>query len=792
MELYDTIAGLSLSKKMFISASEKGAANGVATLNANGKVPETQLPSYVDDIVEGYLYEGSFYEDPEHTTEIQGETGKIYVDILTNRSYRWSGSAYVEIGDNDEYTAGRALVSDANGKIAASDITTEELATLDDITGNIQEQINGKISSTEKGAANGLATLDANGKVTDTQLPTVTANKALVSDENGITSASSVTSTELGYVSGVTSAIQTQISGKQDAITGAASSITSTDLTASRALMSNASGKVDASAVTATELGYVSGVTSAIQTQIDGKQASITGAASTIATSDLTTSRALVSNSSGKVAASSITSTKLGYLTDVTSNIQSQIDGKQASITGAASSITSSNLTASRALVSDTSGKVSASSITSTKLGYLTDVTGNIQNQIDGKQASITGAASSITSSNLTTNRALVSNSSGKVAVSSITSTKLGYLTDVTSNIQSQIDGKQASITGAASSITSSNLTTSRALVSDSSGKVAVSSITSTKLGYLSGVTSSVQTQLDAKGDTLDFDPNTRVLSLKRGSTVLSSVTIPTVNIVPFSSGTDAQIVAMIEAADRGEIDLYADAGWRVGDERQITIDAMEASGTYDGVSWTVGETHASQTVTLILLDGGTTSETGSAFTGSAASDYQFVTSVKNKDGTTRTNPAFIVGLKNNLAELGYMNPSNTNSGSWNGCARKNWCDGAFRGSLGALIPAFKKFNVITAETFSGSTLQTSQGYFSFAAVKEIYGSDDYNSNETERNALKQFTYYAPRSTRRKSSAYFTRSPRNTSAFFVAQWPDSSNTDAYASYARGISPIGCI
>ena len=506
MELYDTIAGLSLSKKMFISASEKGAANGVATLNANGKVPETQLPSYVDDIVEGYLYEGTFYEDPEHTTEIQGETGKIYVDIVTNRSYRWSGSAYVEIGDNDEYTAGRALVSDANGKIAASDITTEELSTLDDISGNIQEQINGKISSTEKGTANGLATLDANGKLTDTQLPTVTANKALVSDANGKTSASSVTSTELGYVSGVTSAIQTQISGKQDAITGAASSITSTDLTASRALISNASGKVDASAVTTTELAYVSGVTSAIQTQINGKQASITGAASTIATSDLTASRALVSNSSGKVSASSITSTKLGYLTDVTSNIQSQINGKQASITGAASSITSTDLTASRALVSDTSGKVSASSITSTKLGYLTDVTGNIQNQIDGKQASITGAASSITSSDLTASRALVSNSSGKVAASSITSTKLGYLTDVTSNIQSQIDGKQASITGAASSITSSNLTTSRALISDSSGKVAASSITSTKLGYLSGVTSSIQTQLDGKVNNSDFN----------------------------------------------------------------------------------------------------------------------------------------------------------------------------------------------------------------------------------------------------------------------------------------------
>jgi hypothetical protein len=59
--------------------------------------------------------------------------------------------------------------------------------------------------------------------------------------------------------------------------------------------------------------------------------------------------------------------------------------------------------------------------------------------------------------------------------------------------------GKQDTITGAATSITSANLTASRALASDGSGKVAVSSVTSTELGYLSGVTSALQTQLNAK-----------------------------------------------------------------------------------------------------------------------------------------------------------------------------------------------------------------------------------------------------------------------------------------------------
>lgn len=74
----------------------------------------------------------------------------------------------------------------------------------------------------------------------------------------------------------------------------------------------------------------------------------------------------------------------------------------------------------------------------------ISDVT-NLQTSLDSKQAKVTGGASTITSSNLATNRALVSNGSGKVAVSDITSTELGYLDGTTSNIQTQLDGKAAS-----------------------------------------------------------------------------------------------------------------------------------------------------------------------------------------------------------------------------------------------------------------------------------------------------------------------------------------------------------
>lgn len=72
----------------YIPSGSKGASGGVAELDSSGRVPAAQLPSYVDDVLE---YAGlSAFPKP-------GENGKIYVDTATNLTYRWSGSAYVEI-----------------------------------------------------------------------------------------------------------------------------------------------------------------------------------------------------------------------------------------------------------------------------------------------------------------------------------------------------------------------------------------------------------------------------------------------------------------------------------------------------------------------------------------------------------------------------------------------------------------------------------------------------------------------------------------------------------------------
>lgn len=71
-----------------IASTTKGAANGVAELGSDGKVPSSQLPSYVDDVLE---------YDSKSSFPTTGEAGKIYVDKTTNLTWRWSGTTYVEI-----------------------------------------------------------------------------------------------------------------------------------------------------------------------------------------------------------------------------------------------------------------------------------------------------------------------------------------------------------------------------------------------------------------------------------------------------------------------------------------------------------------------------------------------------------------------------------------------------------------------------------------------------------------------------------------------------------------------
>jgi len=73
------------------NAANKGVNNGYASLDGGGKVPSSQLPSYVDDVIEVSSF---------GTLPTTGETGKIYITLDTNKIYRWTGSVYVEVSSS--------------------------------------------------------------------------------------------------------------------------------------------------------------------------------------------------------------------------------------------------------------------------------------------------------------------------------------------------------------------------------------------------------------------------------------------------------------------------------------------------------------------------------------------------------------------------------------------------------------------------------------------------------------------------------------------------------------------
>jgi hypothetical protein len=124
-----------------------------------------------------------------------------------------------------------------------------------------------------------------------------TANRVLTVDNNNKLGQSSTTTTELGYLSGVTSAIQTQINGKQATLTNPVTGTgTNNEIAAFNSTGSTITSLTTATYPSLTELSYVKGVTSAIQTQINGKQD--LGKGVNVIYRDFTTSAALTGTTS--------------------------------------------------------------------------------------------------------------------------------------------------------------------------------------------------------------------------------------------------------------------------------------------------------------------------------------------------------------------------------------------------------------------------------------------------------------------------------------------------------------
>lgn len=98
-----------------IATSLIGAANGVAPLGSDGKIPTKYIPGDIGQAVEGYYSGGKFYKEAAHTTEITGAENTLYLDIGSTDQdvYRWTGTAYVLL--NDAVSTADKAVRDGDG-----------------------------------------------------------------------------------------------------------------------------------------------------------------------------------------------------------------------------------------------------------------------------------------------------------------------------------------------------------------------------------------------------------------------------------------------------------------------------------------------------------------------------------------------------------------------------------------------------------------------------------------------------------------------------------------------------
>lgn len=179
--------------------SNKGLVNGYASLDSNGKVPSSQLPSYVDDVIEV----ASFSSLP--TT---GETGKIYVTIDTNKCYRWGNTTYVPIvsGNVDSVNSktGDVIIAKSDIGLSNVDNTSDKDKPISTAT---QNALNNKSNSTHKHVISDISdlqtSLDSKSDKTTTYTKTE-VDSSIGKKVDKVTGKSLILDTEINRLSTVT------------------------------------------------------------------------------------------------------------------------------------------------------------------------------------------------------------------------------------------------------------------------------------------------------------------------------------------------------------------------------------------------------------------------------------------------------------------------------------------------------------------------------------------------------------------------------------------------------------
>lgn len=567
----DSVHGTSLLK------SQLGASNGVAPLDGNKLIPSSYLPAYVDDVIEVSNYASL----PE-----SGESGKIYVTLDDGKTYRWGGTAYVEISASLAIgeDASTAFAGDRGVKLEgyfingvakqAKEVTSSLTVGSKTYNGSSPIEIVksdlglGNVENTKLSTWAGTTNITTLGTIT-----TGTWQGTTIAVNKGGTGLTSYTIGDMLYATGATTLAKVASSSFGRSLLGATSGAKFTGLYSEKA-EKDGSGNV----ITSTYMPFTGGTFTGTVTH----NANVILANSKVIVSKDTSGNdmsLLVFNGDDHLmigygtknkyntyiygkniflrSGNGVDALKIGEDKLVTAfgNIHSMggVSAKGIADFGISGGGSTGGGTSYSINIVPSTNKVSiqlnggdGTSSTKDIAAFSTSQAGVVPNapsassilrgngwgtlafsELTGKPTTLSGygitdakiangvitlGSSTITpivSSNLKTLTFAV----GTFSAGSYTPTTTKTINIPTTTSHISEDGNlyftnaraQAAITGGASTIVTSNLTASRALISNSSGKVAVSDITSTELSYLDGVSSNIQTQLNAKFPTANF-----------------------------------------------------------------------------------------------------------------------------------------------------------------------------------------------------------------------------------------------------------------------------------------------
>lgn len=255
--------------------------------------------------------------------------------------------------------------------------------------------------------------------------------------------------------------------------------------------------------------------------------------------------------------------------------------------------------------------------------------------------------------------------------------------------------------------------------------------------------------------------------------------------IVAFADGTDAEIEKMIEAHYAGKINISD--YWAVGDKRTIHHNAMDATG--------VSESHRANDYAYVII-GIEHDDLVTAINGKTKAAITIQTErMLYLDTTTEYNTSY-----NASHECGYINGSSTNSGGWEGCARRTWCNNVYKKCLPTYIQnMMKQVKKLASVGSRSSTIKVSNDYAFLPSEIEVFGSIKYSfAGEGE-----QYQYFKNATANRYKKPYFSsnfvsgryweRSPYSSSENkFCHVDMDGESYYSGVSYTLGLAPCLCL